>query len=264
MNNYKLLELISSGCFGSVYKGKHNRNNQLVAIKIESKNGHTHLLKNETRVYNCLKNQVGFPQLKWYGVDMLNYYLVIDLLDFSLHGLIDKYKALSIRTILYIARQLFERLRILHQHHIIHRDIKPDNFLIDLKSNIFYLIDFGFSKMYIQNGKHINFKTKNSIIGTPNFISINIHDNCEPSRRDDIESTLYVLLYCLLGELEWDTENDLEKIATLKTNIIHEDIPPCFKFALIYVRQLTFDQTPDYAYLTSLFNYDKCEKFEWN
>jgi serine/threonine protein kinase len=264
MNNYKLIELISSGNFGSVYKGQHRRNNQLVAIKIEPKNATARVLKNETRVYNCLKNQTGFPHLKWFGVDATNYYMVIDLLDFSLHDLIHKYKAFSLKTTMYVARQLIERLRILHQHNIIHRDIKPANFLIDLKTDIFYLIDFGFSKMYIQNGEHIHLKKKLSIVGTPNFISINVHDKCEPSRRDDIESTLYVLLYILLGELAWETENDLEKMVTLKTNIIYEDIPQPFKFALTYVRKLTFEQTPDYAYLAALFDNIPCSKLEWN
>ena len=264
MNNYKLLDLISSGSFGSVYKGEHRRSKQLVAIKIETKSGTTHLLKNETRIYSCLKGQIGFPQLKWYGVDMINSYMVIDLLDISLCGLVDNYKALSLKTTLFIAKQLIERLRVLHYHNIIHRDIKPDNFLINLKTNIFYLIDFGFSKIYMQNDKHINFKMKNSIIGTPNFISINVHKNCEPSRRDDMESVLYVLLYVLLGELEWQTEIDFNKMMNLKMNIINEDIPQSFKFALIYVRQLTFEQIPDYDYLMALFNDESYQKFEWS
>ena len=264
MDNYKLLDLISSGSFGSVYRGEHRRTKQLVAIKIEPRSGTTHLLKNETRVYNCLKNQHGFPGLKWYGTDMISSFMIIDLLDYSLNGLIYKYKALSFKTTMFIAKQLIDRFRVLHNHNIIHRDIKPDNVLIDLKTNIFYLIDFGFSKMYVQNGRHIDFKIKKTIIGTPNFISINIHNYCEPSRRDDIESLLYVLLYILLGELEWETENNMNKMVQLKMNIINEDIPQCFKFALIYIRQLTFDQIPDYAYLTALFDYDAFDKFEWN
>ena len=85
------------------------------------------------------------------------------------------------------------------------------------------------------------------------FVSINVHNYIEPSRRDDIESCIYVILTMLFGYLEWFEETDINKMALLKRNIINDDKIPIFiKTMLTYIRSIEFDETPDYDYIISL------------
>ena len=81
-NKYELRTKIGCGSFGSIYRGKNIRTNENVAIKIESINEDTNLLKNETKIYQYLSgfNYNGIPILKWYGIDDKYNYMVINLL----------------------------------------------------------------------------------------------------------------------------------------------------------------------------------------
>jgi len=102
---------------------------------------------------------------------------------------------------------MIERIRIIHNNYHIHRDIKPDNFVMGINKDQkkLFLIDFGLSKKYKSQSKgtHIPFKTNKNITGTARYCSINTHDGIEQSRRDDLESIGYVLMYFLRGVLPW-------------------------------------------------------------
>ena len=94
---------------------------------------------------------------------------------------------------------MLDRIEFIHSRGYIHRDIKPDNFLMGrhLHEGEVYLIDFGFAKRYIDinSGKHIPRTNGNHLIGTAKYISINTHLGIEQSRRDDIESLGYIFVY---------------------------------------------------------------------
>jgi len=99
---------------------------------------------------------------------------------------------------------LLTRLEILHNLKIIHRDIKPENMVIGLgkESKVIHLIDFGLSKYFAnENGEHIIFQTKKGMIGTRRYASVNTHKGYSSSRRDDLESLGYVIIYFLKGHL---------------------------------------------------------------
>jgi len=157
---------------------------------------------------------------------------------------------------------------------LLHRDIKPSNFVFgkEQDTNKIFLIDFGFSKRYDYNGIHIEEKIINHIIGSTNFVSLNIHNHIEPSRRDDLESCIYIILTMLFGKLEWFYKTNIDEIILLKKQIIMIDTIPSFiKKMLQYVRSLKFDERPDYHYLIDFmvkefnnnsFNDDGV--FEWN
>ena len=100
-------------------------------------------------------------------------------------------------------------IKAVHNKDLLHRDIKPDNFMLDLNetTNKLYLIDFGLAKRYNYDGKHISENTNCSLIGTPKYVSLNVHNCCEPSRRDDIESCIYVMIYMLFGDNFWFNPN---------------------------------------------------------
>jgi len=257
-NKYELLTKISEGSFGSVFKAKNIRTNEFVAIKIERKNDNSiNTLKIEAKIYQYLAKESGFPRLKWYGTDNQINYLVINLLVCSLTKLTKIYGSLQLKTVLTLGIQLIKRLETLHSKSLLHRDIKPDNFLLDT-NNILYLIDFGLCKRYEYDGIHIEERQLGStVIGTINFVSLNVHNGIEPSRRDDLESSIYIILFMLLGKLEWFNTKDSNSMIRMKeqlTNPLKDHIQPIsfIQEMLVYIRNLTFKEIPNYGYLINI------------
>ena len=150
---------------------------------------------------------------------------------------------------------MIKRVETLHGKYMLHRDIKPDNFMLDRARNL-CLIDFGLCKRYDYNGSHIEEKQITSIIGSVNFVSLNVHKGIEPSRRDDVESCIYIILYLLLnGELPWTKLKDNDKIAYLKeqlTNPHYNLCSPFIKDMLVKTRQLAFNEEPKYNELINI------------
>jgi serine/threonine protein kinase len=255
-NKYKLIDKIGKGTYGEIYKGVNIRTNENVAIKIENIHNEIKILKNEANTYNYLNNSKGIPIIKWYGTDKQNNYMIINLLGKSLEYLKQQQTTLSITLILKIGIQILELLELIHNKGIIHRDIKPDNFLFGLnqQSNQIYIIDFGFCKTYLTpNNTHILMKQRTNLIGTPNYASINSHNYIELSRRDDIESLGYMLLYLYLGYLPWEHIYNNDNIKQLKIDITNQNIPHVFYNYFIYVRQLKFEEKPNYSLLICEF-----------
>jgi serine/threonine protein kinase len=252
-NKYEVLEKIGEGCFGQIYKGRNIRTGENVAIKVEPIANQTKLLKNETKIYQYLAQGQGIPRVKWFGVDEKNNYMVVTLLGDSLSDVVKKKGTFSLEDVLKIGKQILERLQYVHNMGLIHRDIKPDNFLMG-KDNVIFLIDFGLCKTYMVSEKHIENKGLSKIIGTPSFISVNVHNLNQPSRRDDLESMVYVLLYLYFGELRWMDCRDLDEIKTKKIELTENDkIPKIIRNILFYIRGLRYDENPDYKCILKLF-----------
>jgi len=254
-NKYKLLNKIGEGSFGSIYKAENCRTREEVAIKVEPISNGTTLLKNESKIYQYLLGTTNLPQVKWYGKDEINYYMVIPLLGKSLQQLLNEKRVFSLKLILQIGIQILYLLKAIHEKGLLHRDIKPDNFLlgIDSEKNKLFLIDFGLCKTYIKDDKHIEMKQTSSLIGSLTYASINAHKNCELSRRDDLESLGYMLIYFWLGRLPWreidftKKANSDQTIIHLKTEIINDIIvPSVLKDYIKYVRNLNFEEEPKY------------------
>lgn len=237
---YEFIEKIGAGCFGSIYRGRNIRTGEQVAIKVEPINSETMLLKNESVIYQYLKDCSGIPKVKWFGKDDANYYMVIELLGQSLEQLKVERGTLTLQLTVQIGVQVLGILQSIHEMGLVHRDIKPDNFLLGLKSKQLFIIDFGFCKKYSISD---NPKTTSSLIGSPNYASINAHNCVELSCRDDLESLGYMLIYLHFGKLPWSKD-----IMTCKMQ--YE--PTVFAEYLRYVRALDFNETPDYNVLCSL------------
>ena len=261
-HKYKLVEKIGAGNFGIIYKGENIRTNEKVAIKIEPIINQTKLIKNESIIYNYLKDIQGVPSVKWYGKDEINYYMVIDLLGPSLQKIKNHRGTFSLDVTLEIGIKIVNLLKSIHEMGLVHRDIKPDNFLFGLeeRKTQLYLIDFGFCKSYLDNKNHIEMKKNTNLIGSQSYASINAHNFDELSRRDDLESLCYMLIYFINGYLDWQTadlsiKNKIKEIKEMKEreNYISK-IPISIMNVLKYVKSLTFKQEPDYLYILNTFS----------
>ncbi len=254
-SKYKLINRIGKGSFGSIYKAQNIRTNEFVAIKVESIARETKLLKRESQILQYLIGNDGFPELKWFGLDERNYYMVMNLLGESLATVKEHFNTLGIKETLLIGIQMIERVKTLHQKLLVHRDIKPDNFIFGLNNNKtkLYLIDFGFTRRYTNdNSIHIEMRENCSLLGTPNFVSLNVHKGYEASRRDDLESVIIIMIYLYMGTLPWLEENNLtkEEMIKAKEEIIYDrDIPELLIDLLVHVRRLTFEEEPDYDFM---------------
>ena len=256
-NKYKLLNKLSQGSFGQVYKAENIRTGELVAIKIEPKSDNNKSLKSEAKIYQYLAKLDGFPQLKWYGSTDKVTYLVTDLLDHSISDLVEKGGRIEMEIVLLLGKQMIQRLQVLHNHFLLHRDIKPQNFMLNGETNKLYLIDFGFCKRYNYDGNHIEEGTISKLIGTPNFVSVNVHKGLEPSRRDDVESCIYIMIYMLFGKLSWSKEMLIKNMCLKKEELTNSEkplIPEFLKQLLFYVRTLEFDECPDYDEIIKIFD----------
>lgn len=265
---YRLGRKIGSGSFGDIYLGTNMTTGEEVAIKLESvKTKHPQLLR-ETKIYRSLHGVVGIPSVRWYGVEGDYNVMVIDLLGKSLEDLFNATsRRFNLKTVLMLADQLLCRLEIVHTKCYIHRDIKPDNFLMGRGSrrHMVYIIDFGLAKLYRdpRTHRHIPYREGKNLTGTARYASINTHMGIEQSRRDDLESLGYVLMYFLRGSLPWQGlkantktqkyERILEKKISTSTEMLCKGFPAEFRSYFEHVRSLRFDDRPDYDYLKRLF-----------
>ncbi|GMY34627.1 casein kinase 1-like protein 2 [Fagus crenata] len=267
-NKFRLGRKIGSGSFGEIYLGTNIQTNEEVAIKLENvKTKHPQLLY-ESKLYKILQGGTGIPNVRWFGVEGEYNVLVMDLLGPSLEDLFNFCsRKLSLKTVLMLADQMINRVEFVHSKSFLHRDIKPDNFLMGLgrRANQVYVIDFGLAKKYrdASTHQHIPYRENKNLTGTARYASMNTHLGIEQSRRDDLESLGYVLMYFLRGSLPWQglkagtKKQKYEKISEKKVSTSIEALcrgyPTEFASYFHYCRSLRFDDKPDYAYLKRLF-----------
>jgi serine/threonine protein kinase len=287
---WRITEKIASGGFGAIYKAQDKDTGEYVVVKTERRIGKNYLDR-EAEVFKKMANQDGFPAMIWRGKI---YYkenkkrkgcssIIMDVLGPSLSDLFyQQGKHFSLKTTLLLADQMIKRLEQLHNVGIIHRDIKPGNFVMGIGPNAHkvYLIDFGLANFFRNtDGSHMAYRTDAPFRGTHRYASINAHFKIEQSRRDDLEGLGYVLIYFLRGGLPWQNINcsrrrrrkmigDSKKSVSLDQ--LCEGLPVEFKEYMEVVRNITYESDPPYRHLRKLFkrcfrreSYKKDFVYDW-
>ena len=263
---YSIKYLISKGSFGEVYFGTNVIDGKNYALKIEEKNTENSFLQNECYILLNIKGP-GIPSVISYGVSGKYNILVENLLGKSIWDIWnEKNKRFNLKDTCIFAIQAISLLEYVHSKNYLHRDIKPANFLVGNPDNSqIYLIDFGNAKKFrsSKTGKHIKIMKSKLIFGALLFLSMNIFKQIESARKDELESLGLVIIYLFIGSLPWSKikfytlYDGLIKIGKIRKNISIENIckgmPKEMNTYMNYIKNLNYEQCPDYEYLRKLF-----------
>ena len=282
-NKFHLKSKISSGSFGEVYCAIDLEKKDYIAIKLDKakESNKVSTLTREAKFIQKLKKVKGIPKLIASGVFNQRVYLALPLLGRDLAYFLKKSATFTLKTTTMIALQVLDLLENMHSKSVLHRDIKPENIILgrgkELKT--LYLIDFGISKIFRDpEGRHLKFRKKKDFIGTSRYASIASHKGEELSRKDDLESLGYMLVFLMKGYLPWQKisfteENKIKSIGRMKETMSNDDLcsnmPEEFISYFEYVKHLGFYERPDYQYLRRLFigltaKYDISIDFQWD
>ncbi|KAJ3046635.1 serine/threonine protein kinase [Rhizophlyctis rosea] len=262
INRYQIGRKIGSGSFGDIYLGTNIINGEDIVLKIDNVKVNHPLLEHEAGVYKQFEGGVGIPYRHWFGRDNQYNYLVIDPLGPSLDELFNFCnKQFTLKTILLLVDQMIDRIEFMHTKNYLHRDVSPSNFLMGFgkRRGVVHVIDYALSKKYRKPKTHLHipYKENKNLTGTARYASINNHFGAELSRRDDLESLGYVLMYFCRGNLPWENFTSLDRIKEKKVatppEMLCRGLPKEFFVYLNYTRSLKFDAIPDYSYLRKLF-----------
>ncbi|KAJ8319251.1 hypothetical protein KUTeg_004342 [Tegillarca granosa] len=294
-NKYRLGRKIGSGSFGDIYLGTDISNGEEVAIKLECVKTKHPQLHIESKIYRMMQGGVGIPTIKWCGAEGDYNVMVMELLGPSLEDLFNFCsRKFSLKTVLLLADQLtmfsimkhksyinsivmISRIEYIHSKNFIHRDVKPDNFLMGLgkKGNLVYIIDFGLAKKYrdARTHQHIPYRENKNLTGTARYASINTHLGIGSLPWQGLKAATKRQKYERISEKKMSTPIEelckgfpCEKIIDTRCQKITE-----FATYLNFCRSLRFDDKPDYSYLRQLFRnlfhrqgftYDYV--FDWN
>jgi len=270
-NKYNIDGLLGNGKFGVVYSGINLKNSEKVAIKTENANAKYKVLKHEVTVLNYLYgNGVRtIPSVYWYGVHLEYICIVMSYYSNSLQDYFDTKGPIHVNTLGSLMIKCIHILDNVHRYYVVHRDIKPQNFMI--RDGELYIIDFGLSTYYVDGeGEHIEKSDKENIIGSPRYISFYNHCGKPLSRRDDLISLGYMYMFLSVGKLPWDAiaiaNKDTDAPSTsilhpmnvsrrsLKTwNNIKGIVDGAILRYMKYCYGLKYDEEPDYQILMELF-----------
>ncbi|KAL6000895.1 Casein kinase 1-like protein hd16 [Asimina triloba] len=276
---YKIERKLGKGGFGQVFVGRRvsGGNDRTtgpgaleVALKFEhrSSKGCNYGPPYEWQVYNTLGGSHGVPKVHYKGRQGDYYVMVMDMLGPSLWDAWNSSgQAMSSEMVACIAVESISILEKMHSRGYVHGDVKPENFLLGQPSTPqekkLFLVDLGLGNTQLQTtrwkdstgGQHVDYDQR------PDVFSVHAHLGRTASRRDDLESLAYTLIFLHRGRLPWqgyqgDNKSFLvckKKMAT-SPEMLCCFCPPPFKQFLEIVVNMKFDEEPNYSKLISLFD----------
>lgn len=263
LNRYLVKEEIGCGSFGRVFKAEDLHKPKSFALKVDiCQKGNVYL---ESKTLSDLQGISGIPKLYKQGIEENFSYILMELLGQNLNKLMKSAGGkFTLSTAIQCTKQILNRIEKIHRKGYLHRDLKPHQILVGLSKKQLYITDFGLSRRFEVNSYHISFQNSCPRIGNATFSSLNNHSGVRQSRRDDLESIAYMTIYFLKGRLPWQVNRKLtssskwQAIFQIKSNIKTEELcagcPKEFGIFLNYVKNLKFEEKPDYSYCSSLFD----------
>lgn len=278
-NSYQLLKKKGEGSFGKVFIAKPINTNdnedektnserliendfleqEPFALKLMNKR-HINIFENEVSIYKKLKGVKNIPSLYNYGLDGEIYYIGMELLEDTIEDLRRNYSdQMTLNTVLHIGKKMLSIINDIHNKGIIHRDLKPCNFLLKKNTeniNEIYLIDFGLSHSFLdEKQRHCILNTNETIVGSHRYMSINSHNGFTLSRRDDLESIGYILMFLYYGKIPWQNQESVSSILKIKEDFgWKNEIIGEFVLFITYCRNLGFTDKPNYKYLHNMIS----------
>ncbi|XP_027124721.1 casein kinase 1-like protein HD16 isoform X1 [Coffea arabica] len=278
---YRIERKLGKGGFGQVYVGRRvsggiandrpGSGATEVALKFEHRNskGCNYGPPYEWQVYNTLGGSHGVPRVHYKGRQGDYYVMVMDMLGPSLWDVWNnKSHSMSTEMVACIAIEAISILEKMHSRGYVHGDVKPENFLLgppgtpDEKK--LFLVDLGLATKWRDSttGLHVEYDQRPDVFrGTVRYASAHAHLGRTGSRRDDLESLAYTLIFLLRGRLPWQGyqgENKGFLVCKKKMSTSADALccfcPQPFKLFVEYVVNLKFDEEPNYAKCVSLFD----------
>ena len=283
---YSLVKRVGEGSFGELWiarmekvgsssgggvekKGGKGGKGRRVAVKLESEKSPTPSLHLEVKYYLKLGTHRTVPAIYDFFRSSGRNCMAMELLGKSIENRMDHVgRRMPVKDVLMIGMQVLDALEHMHSCHLIHRDIKPDNFLFGphgkRSQDQLRVIDLGLAKQFKDDaGRHIDFNAHSMPMGTARYMSIRAHQGMQQSRRDDLEALAYMLIYLQRDRMPWDGIREADarlrnrrileaKQATPVPQLLALDAAGCklmpFVFAqlLQYAKKLKFKEDPDY------------------
>ncbi|KAF2158772.1 hypothetical protein M409DRAFT_30730 [Zasmidium cellare ATCC 36951] len=265
---YSLISKLGEGGFGAVYLGRDSNTGSDVALKLEHKSVAPSILQEESRKYEAFQGLKGFPREYWYGWHDDYKVMAFELLGPSLEDLLVFCGGrFSLKTTLLLVDQLLTRLETLHSKNVVHRDVKPQNFLLGCGRNgsVVHVTDFGLADEYIEghNDTATGTPRRSCLTGTARFASIRGHEGRVQSPGDDLESLAYMMVYFMHGSLPWQglrvhcmgekEKAIMEKKITIPAEELCRGLNEVFVTFVKHVKSLQSATQPDYAMLREMF-----------
>lgn len=268
VGEYRIEHKIGKGSFGEVFQCADATGNKF-AVKLEPRRVRGRRrrgpsqLEYEERIYQHLKGGAGIPTVNTFFTEGDYNVMVMKLLGKSIQSVFESSsRKLPLLSVIAIGLKVLSHLSFVHSRGFLHRDIKPQNILLSAspRDPQIYLIDFGLSKRFWDNGGHIPYKDrKRGLTGTPRYCSINAMLGVEQSRRDDLESLGYVIIYLANGKLPWMGLSSNRKssngsrhgdILRIKQSVSNRELckglPRGIYDYMSTVKRLRFDEKPNY------------------
>jgi serine/threonine protein kinase len=254
IGNYNIGPLIGEGSFGNIYSCNHKITKIEYAMKVDKNTNGLKTIKYEASILKYLKKVSNITKIIHYGSLDNKQYMVMELYGLTIEEYMISNNSLKLEDKVNYALQMLTIIKCVHDKGILHRDIKPENFVFTIDMRNLVLIDFGISKIYLDNDKtHKKQGTTNQIIGCIRYASTYSHDKLELSRRDDMISLLYSLLYIFCGRLPWENIMSNSKIDLVKklkcdfnSNNDGDSTIAKLRHILCYLYNLEYTEKPNY------------------